>query len=77
MVDRMRVQQILLNLLTNAIKFSPDNDVVKITLTHDMVGNKEVLIKIVVQDYGIGICEQDLKNLFTAYFKTSNEASRA
>lgn len=77
MVDKMRVQQILLNLLTNALKFSPDNDIVKIALTCDLIGAKEVLVKIMVADYGIGISEEDQKNIFTAYFKTSNEASKA
>ena len=59
MVDKMRVQQILLNLLTNALKFSPDNDIVKIALTCDLIGAKEVLVKIMVADYGIGISEED------------------
>lgn len=69
----------MINLLTNAIKFSPNDDRVEVNLSYMYVGNstKNITVKIAVEDFGIGITEEDLKTLFTPYFKTSSEASRA
>lgn len=64
----------MLNLLSNAMKFSKDNQ--KITIVCMIAENKEKLdfttIKIQVIDQGIGINDQDKNNLFKPFFKTSD-----
>lgn len=58
--------QILANIFSNAIKFSPDHET--ITLKAKMVGD-QVEIKII--DHGIGIPEHILKSMFDIHSKTS------
>ena len=55
MMDKMRVQQILLNLLSNAIKFSPNYGTIKITVNTEVNENQTLNVLISVQDSGIGI----------------------
>jgi CheY-like chemotaxis protein len=74
--DPLRIQQILLNLLGNAIKFTP---IGSITLTVKAIDNNpEVLpvlldgynlVEFSVRDTGIGIREEDLKKLFKLFGK--------
>lgn len=55
------------NLLSNAFKFTPDNG--KITISIVEKGNE---VSIHFKDNGIGIPENELKNVFQPYFKGSN-----
>lgn len=64
--DRERICQVLANLLTNAIKYSPDANEV-IVYTEDY-GN-EVLISI--QDFGIGIGKDKHDNVFEQFYRVS------
>jgi signal transduction histidine kinase len=40
------------------------------------LSEKKVLVEIKVQDYGIGMNEEDINNLFKPYFKTTDEKSK-
>jgi len=62
--DSMRVRQIMLNLISNAVKFTEKGHI-SITLDYN---NKEG-IKFSVADTGIGISEEKQKKLFTEYFQ--------
>ena len=66
-MDDKLLRQILTNLLTNAIKYSPQNKKVEfqITVEHEQV-------KFVVSDHGIGIPKEDLENLFSAFHRGKN-----
>jgi CheY-like chemotaxis protein/anti-sigma regulatory factor (Ser/Thr protein kinase) len=65
--DELRLAQVIINLMTNAIKFTPDNG--KIQLNAEKLGEKgdEVTIKIEVVDSGIGISPEQQKKVFSAY----------
>lgn len=62
--DRARIGQVLDNLISNAIKYSPHAKkiVVKIDLTHN-------LIQFSVQDFGMGISKESLKKVFEPFFR--------
>jgi len=60
--DKDRMNQVLTNLLTNAIKYSPDKKKVIITL----VSNKREAT-VSVKDYGIGVSPQQQEKLFQRY----------
>lgn len=66
-MDEKLLRQILTNLLTNAIKYSPENSRVdfKIIIDHQT-------ITFVVRDCGIGIPEEDLEHLFSAFHRGKN-----
>ena len=59
------LHNILVNLLTNAIKYS-ETDVVLNTM------NRNGELTVIVKDKGIGIPEQDQKNLFKRFFRAEN-----
>lgn len=69
--DRRAVQQILINLVSNAIKFTPDGgDVV--------VGAKRIgsRLHFWVRDTGIGIAEEDFENLGKPFMQIQNDYTR-
>jgi signal transduction histidine kinase len=77
MVDKVRCQQIVINLLQNAIKFSPSFNKVTLSIEEFKVDGRpnHEGVKISVQDNGIGISKNDKKNLFKMYFKTQDQTS--
>ncbi|BAY85126.1 PAS/PAC sensor signal transduction histidine kinase [Calothrix parasitica NIES-267] len=66
-LDSTLLQQILSNLLCNAIKYSPDGGEINLDLLCD---NNAALFK--VKDQGIGIPEQDRQKLFKSFQRGSN-----
>lgn len=73
--DAVRLHQIILNLLTNAIKFTNQGS---ITFTVEQLNeNKDsVDIKFYVADTGIGIKENDLEKIFETFQQATNESSK-
>jgi len=72
LLDKMRIQQILINLLQNAIKFSKDGDKIIINVNY-ITSLSAATVRICVDDQGIGISAEDQKQLFQPYFKTKDE----
>ncbi|MEQ8674199.1 MAG: ATP-binding protein [Aggregatilineales bacterium] len=67
MTDSRLLRQIVANLISNAVKFSPSGSTVHIALEQD--SDQCVLT---VQDHGIGIPEADQSHLFSAFQRGSN-----
>ena len=65
--DELRLAQVITNLLTNAIKFTPEYGTV--TLSIEKIGeiDEDVTIRISVSDTGIGISEEQQKKLFLSF----------
>jgi signal transduction histidine kinase len=65
--DELRLSQVITNLMTNAIKFTPENG--KVALSAEKLEEKdgEITIRIEVEDSGIGISPEQQKKLFQAY----------
>ena len=66
-IDEKLLRQILTNLLTNAIKYSPENSNVTFNLTID-----QETITFSIKDQGIGIPSDDLEHLFSAFHRGKN-----
>jgi len=49
----------LINLLTNAIKFSNEDDVVNVIVKTKVIGKNKKMVSISVIDFGLGISEAD------------------
>jgi PAS domain S-box-containing protein len=62
--DPDRIEQVLINLLNNAIKYSPGNNKVELSLSRT---DNEV--KIGVKDFGIGITPDKLTKVFTRFYR--------
>lgn len=65
--DKQLLRNILFNLISNAIKYSPDGSTIQCR-TQIVKDN----IQIEIQDQGMGIPEADQKHLFTRFFRASN-----
>lgn len=74
LVDGMRLNQILMNLIGNALKFTSDG-FVHLKIEHLSVTQEEHQIRFSVTDTGIGISEQGLSNIFAEYGQASAETS--
>lgn len=68
--DKRLLKNILLNLTSNAIKFSPENSVIEISAFRNDEG-----LAISVKDSGIGISKEDQLHLFERFFRARNAAN--
>lgn len=71
MVDRRRIREMLLNLVTNAIKYTPAEGKVELSLTTRTDG-----AAIIVRDTGIGIASNDLPHIFERFWRADLARSR-
>jgi PAS domain S-box-containing protein len=69
-VDPHRMQEVLTNLINNAIKYTPEGSVT-VTLTGD-----QTVAQIQVQDTGPGIPAEDLPHLFQKFYRVDNSMTR-
>jgi PAS domain S-box-containing protein len=73
--DPLRLEQILLNLICNAIKFTSEGAItVSVSLTEDRP--KLVALRFAVQDTGIGISEEDQKRIFLPFEQADGSMTR-
>ena len=70
--DKQRLSVLLMNLIGNAIKYTPENGTVQVTLT---VSEQRVAIS--VRDTGIGIAPEDQAHIFEKFYRASNDKVQA
>jgi two-component system sensor histidine kinase VicK len=69
--DRNRTAQLITNLISNAHKYSAENAEIRLSVSVEYEN-----LSVLVEDEGIGISEEDQKQLFTAFFRADNRAAR-
>ena len=72
MGDGDKVQQMLVNLVANAINYTPEGGTVSIRLSSD-----EKHVCLTVSDTGIGIAQKDIPRLFERFYRVDKGRSRA
>ena len=70
--DRGHLQRAIVNILSNAIKFSPRGG--KVSLSCSLDGET---VRIVCSDHGIGIPAADMNQMFSRFFRASNASAQA
>lgn len=70
--DRDRIGQIINNLLTNAIKYSPEGKTVTVTMEADMQAR---FVRMLIRDKGIGIAPENQEMLFKRFSRINNTQS--
>ncbi len=70
--DQIRIEQVILNYLTNAIKYSPDST--EILFDVSVLSPDEVMIN--VTDSGIGIPKDKQASLFTKFYRVEESSNR-
>jgi CheY-like chemotaxis protein/CHASE3 domain sensor protein len=71
--DKVRVEQVIKNLLSNAFKFTPEHGSISITAKP---GPREKTISFVIKDSGIGIAAEKQKIIFDAFQQADGSTSR-
>lgn len=71
--DRVRIQQILLNILSNAVKFTQENG--KIRLKAEIIANdnNRINLKVMIEDNGFGMSEEFLPHIFDVFSQERRE----
>lgn len=70
--DEMRIEQVIINYLTNAVKYSPDRK--EIDIQAQVRPNERLFVE--VRDYGIGIRKDQQANIFSKFYRVEESASR-
>jgi two-component system, sensor histidine kinase and response regulator len=74
--DELRLSQVITNLMTNAIKFTPEKGTVTLSAEKTEEKDGEITLKITVADSGIGISPEQQQKLFNAYNQADNTISK-
>jgi two-component system sensor histidine kinase VicK len=69
--DRERIEQVLINILSNAVKYTPDGGKISMRVHYN-----EGYIHISVTDNGIGIPKSDLQRVFERFYRVDKARSR-
>ena len=70
--DPVQLERMLVNLLTNAVKFTPDGGSIALSLKD--TGSS---VEMIVEDSGLGISEQEQAQLFTRFFRSTTATEQA
>lgn len=74
--DPTKISQIIVNLVSNAIKFTSKNGEVNVSIEKLSENEEEVEVKFAVSDTGIGITKEQKKNIFEAFSQADVSTSR-
>lgn len=82
MLDELRIRQVLINLLNNAVKFTPEGGKVTLKVTHERIITQtqatplQDVIRFAVIDTGIGIAAENIKKLFQPFIQIDSALNR-
>ena len=69
--DEMRIEQVIINFMTNAIKYAPDSD--EVHLTAERRGDE---IYFSVRDFGIGMAKEHQQQIFDKFYRVEETSER-
>lgn len=69
--DKDSIEQVLINIISNSIKYTPDGGIIKVKLNSD---NEKIYLSI--SDNGLGIPKKDLERIFERFYRVDKTRSR-
>jgi len=73
--DTMRIKQIITNLISNAIKFTPQGSVA-VDINSEEINQKNIKLKVTVTDTGIGMTNKQQRTIFDAFTQADQSITR-
>ena len=73
--DELRIKQVIINILTNAVKYTPRGSVT-FSVTGACKADRRLALHVAVEDTGIGMKQEDMANLFSAYQRLEEKRNR-
>jgi PAS domain S-box-containing protein len=73
--DHDRIERVLVNLMTNAVKFSPRGGTISLSVARKRQGGRDWAV-VAVRDHGIGIPPEERSRIFERFYRASNVAGR-
>ncbi len=73
--DEVRIRQIIMNLLTNAVKYTKDGSV-RLSFNYETIDDEHIRLIVAVKDTGIGISEENQKYLFDSFKRIEEKSNR-
>ncbi len=70
MADADLVRQVLVNLMSNAVKYTPADGSIEVVVTE-----REATVRISINDTGVGIAEEELQRIFREFYRTREQAA--
>lgn len=74
--DALHLRQILMNLLSNALKFTGENGKITVTISNDYINNGYAHLKFSIKDNGVGISDEFKTKLFQPFEQEHNDIAR-
>ncbi len=74
--DELRIRQILVNLVSNSIKFTEKGEIITRVMVDEYTDNGDVILKFTVTDTGIGISKKSQEYLFKSFHQADSSTSR-
>ena len=74
--DGLRLKQVLSNLISNAIKFTPEEGTVHISILLEKFEENIATLKFKIEDSGIGIKEEKLQSIFDPFIQLDNNSNK-
>ncbi|MDR0906519.1 MAG: response regulator [Oscillospiraceae bacterium] len=74
--DELRLSQVLINLLTNAVKFTPDCGLITMRVSSEPIDDNSAKLHVELSDSGIGISPEQQKKLFRSFEQADGSITR-
>ncbi len=69
----MRIQQVLVNILNNAVKYTPDGGKISLSISESLTHNGTSCYEFTIEDNGIGMTEEFQKIIFEPFTRADND----
>ena len=77
MADKVRLNQVTLNLLSNSVKYTPSGGAVSFFVDQEVRSGDTVILHVCVADNGIGIADKHLPRIFERFYRIDKGRSRS
>ncbi|WP_167956352.1 response regulator [Anaerosporobacter faecicola] len=75
MADKLRMDQVFFNILSNAVKFTPEGGKISYYTTNSIIDDKLISTDFIVEDNGIGMSQEFLEHVFQSFEQEDNQYS--